>query len=373
MIRNITLTLCLTQDCTLRCRYCYAGRKQPRSMTWETAEAAMQLGLAEARRTGDALDLSFFGGEPLLEWELLRRCTEWMQAQDVSDLPGPVRFGVTTNCTLLTSDKIEWLEAHDFKVGLSVDGSPGMHNINRRFPDGSGSHDTVAHALELLQNHPKLRTTVICVVTPNNARLLAEGIEWLHDHYRGEIGLNFDYWSPWDDQTFAVLQEQYGLVMQFLLASYRSGHPLLLDNFEDKVRSHLCEGTDEPCKFCRIGEQEIAVSAFGSLFPCSRLVGQSEEEAIRFGDVQCGIDRSAQLRLIAARGNRTPACAVCQLRRRCLNSCGCTNMASSGQWDQVSPFLCNCEKMCIHSADSVAEILYAERNSAFMSRFYPNT
>ena len=110
----------------------------------------MQLGLAEARRTGDALDLSFFGGEPLLEWELLRRCTEWMQAQDVSDLPGPVRFGVTTNCTLLTSDKIEWMEAHDFKVGLSVDGSPGMHNINRRFPDGSGSHDTVAHALELL-------------------------------------------------------------------------------------------------------------------------------------------------------------------------------------------------------------------------------
>ncbi len=371
MIRNLTLTLCLTQDCTLRCRYCYAGRKRPQRMSWETAEAGMRLGLAEARRTGCALDLTFFGGEPLLEWDMLRRCTDWMLAQDTSDLPAHVRFGVTTNCTLLTPDKLPWLEEHDFKLGLSVDGSPAMHDINRCFPDGSGSHAAVEQALIRLREYPKLRSEVICVVTPNNVQHLAAGVAWLHAHYDGAIALNFDYWCDWSDADFATLRQQYDRVMQHILATYRDGKPLRLDNFEDKVRTHLYSNAVQPCVQCRIGEREIAVSTLGSLFPCSRLVGRADEEGVRFGDVMHGIDRSAQLKLIAVRGNRTAACALCSLRHRCSNSCGCSNLAASGHWDQVSPFLCNCEKMCIHAADAVAEQLYAERNPAFMNLFYP--
>ena len=103
---------------------------------------------------GDALDLSFLGGEPLLEWDLLRRCVEWMEEQDVSALPGPVHFSVTINGVLFSPDRLDWMAKRDFLVGLSVDGSPAMHNIDRRFPDDSGSHTAVARALELLCNRP---------------------------------------------------------------------------------------------------------------------------------------------------------------------------------------------------------------------------
>lgn len=337
-------------------------------MSREVAEAAMRLVLAEARRTGTAPDLVFFGGEPLMEWELVQHCTEWMRNQDTHDLIAPVRFSLTTNCTLLSADKIAWLAEHDFKVGLSVDGSAAMHNVNRCYPDGRGSHSDVARTLERLRGYPELRTKVICVVAPNNVQWLSDGMAWLYEHYDGTIGINFDYWHEWSDAQFDILRDQYEKTLQLVLATYRADKPLRLSNFEEKVRSYLRGSGDVPCLHCRIGEQELAVSVDGTLFPCSRSVGDAEK--LRFGDVWHGIDRRAQQRLIAARGNRTPECASCKLRFRCINSCGCSNYASTGHTNQVSPFQCSCEKLCIHAADSVAEILYSEGNKTFREMFY---
>lgn len=369
MIPTLTLTLCLTHNCNLRCRYCYAGRKRQHSMSFETARLGMELALAEAKRIEGATDLSFFGGEPLLEWDLLRRCYDYMQEHAPKD-PAPVRYGLTTNMTILTPDKLEWLTERNFKLGLSMDGSPAMHNINRRFASGRGSHESILPALEWINAHPKLRCEAICVVTPSNVHLLAEGVQWLHEHYRGRIGLNLDFWSEWTDEQFATLESQYEQVMQLALTTYREGKkPLLLANFEDKVLSHLHEN-ERSCDNCHAGEREFAISVDGNIFPCSRLVGEGDDPAITFGNVRDGIDRARQNWLIATRGNRTPACKLCTLRHRCMNSCSCTNHAASGHWDQVSPLLCQSEQLFIHSADAIAEILYAERNPAFMESFY---
>ena len=369
LIPTLTLTLCLTHNCNLRCRYCYAGRKWQHSMSFETARRGMDLAIAEAKRMEGAVDLSFFGGEPLLEWDLLRRCYDYMQ-QHAPVEPAPPRYGITTNMTLLTPDRLEWLAERHFKLGLSIDGSPAMHNTNRCFASGRGSHEAILPALEWVNAHPSLRNEVICVVTPNNVHLLAEGAAWLHEHYSGRFGLNLDYWSEWTDEQFAVFEAQYEQVMQLVLKSYREGNkPLQLSNFEDKVLSHLHEDHEE-CDHCHMGERELAVSVDGNIFPCSRLVGQGDDPDIVFGDVLRGIDRAKQNYLIATRGNRTPACKLCTLRRRCMNSCGCTNHAASGHWDQVSPFLCQSEQLLIRAADAAAEALYAERNPTFMQRFY---
>lgn len=122
MRRPLQLTLCLTHDCTLRCRYCYAGRKYAHAMSRETAERGMDIGLAEAVRTERGLDLSFFGGEPLLERDLLQHCCNYLK-QQAAEQGVRVRFGITTNGTLLTRKRLEWLAEQDFLVGLSVDGS----------------------------------------------------------------------------------------------------------------------------------------------------------------------------------------------------------------------------------------------------------
>ncbi len=372
MLSVITLTLCLTHDCNLRCRYCYAGRKYRHAMTRETAARAVDIALAEAQRTGSGLDVSFFGGEPLLEWELLQWCTAYVQEKAAAcELPLPPRFGITTNMTLLTEEMLLWLAERDFLIGLSLDGSPSMHNANRRFASGEGSHAATLPALAWLNAHPQVRTRNICVVTPTNAHLLAEGVTWLTEHYHGSIGLNFDYWSRWTDEQFDVLATQLRELLRRMADSYRAGKPMRVDNVREKIQSHLrsAEGK-EPCAHCRIGEREIAVTVDGNFFPCSRLVGEGDAPELNFGNVQEGINRAKQHAIIAARGNRTPECLTCGLRRRCVNSCGCTNRAASGYLDRVSPFLCCLERLLIEEADAMAEQLYAERCPAFMEEFY---
>ena len=370
MIQVITCTLCLTHDCTLRCKYCYAGRKYRHAMTRETAQKAIDICLAEAKRVGRGLDLSFFGGEPLLEWELLQWCFEYLESHKEGLIVQP-RYGITTNGTLLTPERLEWMAERDFLIGISIDGSPTMHNTNRYYADGQGSHEAVARAVALLDKHPTIRTKAICVVTPNNVQYLAEGVEWLAAHFHKEIGLNIDYWSSWTDEQFDTLCEQYNLVAARVLQSYREGPPIKLSNIEHKILSHIQSSESHTdCVKCTIGEREIGVSVDGNFFPCSRLVGVGDEPELNFGNVKDGINRARQEWIIANRGNTTPACKLCELRARCLNSCGCTNHAASGFINQVSPFLCCSEKLFIETSDSLAEILYAEQNPHFLERFY---
>lgn len=370
MIRVLTCTLCLTHDCTLRCNYCYAGRKYRHAMTRETAQKAIDICLAEAKRNGKGLDLSFFGGEPLLEWELLQWCYDYLEAHQ-EGLVVPPRYGLTTNGTLLTAERLAWLTERDFLIGISIDGSPAMHNTNRCYADGSGSHSTVAQALALLETHPTARSKAICVVSPNNVQYLAEGVAWLAAHFHKEIGLNIDYWSRWTDEQFDTLCTQYRIVAAQVLQSFRSGAPIRLSNIDHKILSHIHSSEEgAACTQCTIGEREIGVSADGNFFPCSRLVGIGDEPELNFGNVNDGINRARQEWIIANRGNTTPACKLCELRERCTNSCGCTNHAASGFINRVSPFLCCSEKLFIETADELAGTLYEERNPHFLQRFY---
>ncbi len=370
MIPTLPHTLCRTHDCNLRCRYCYAGRKYRHAMTRDIARRAMDIALAEARRTRSGADISFFGGEPLLEWDLLQWCVGYF-LDHAGGLVLPPRFGITTNMTLLSEPKLQWLADHDFLIGLSLDGSPAMHDVNRRFASGEGSHAATLPALAWLNAHPTVRTRNVCVVTPSNAHLLADGVSWLAEHYHGPIGLNFDYWSRWTDEQFDTLAAQYREMMRRVIASYRSGTPIHVESVRDKIIGHLrSEDEGRDCLRCRIGEREIAVTVDGNFFPCSRLVGEGDAPELNFGNVFEGINRAKQNAIIATRGNRQPECLVCSLRHRCLNSCGCTNRAASGYLDRVSPFLCSLERLCIEEADAMAEQLYAERCPAFMQEFY---
>ena len=145
-------TLCLTHACNLRCDYCYAGLKTNRRMTWEVAKQAVDFAfdhtLRHSRRSGDppASQLGYFGGEPLLEWELLKRSAGY--AMDRAVLDGiALKKTVTTNMTLLDDEKVAWFREHGFYLGLSLDGNAAMHDTLRRSASGRGSHEAAAPAL----------------------------------------------------------------------------------------------------------------------------------------------------------------------------------------------------------------------------------
>ena len=360
------LTLCLTENCTLRCAYCYAGSKRAVAMSRDTVLAALDFGLGNMAPDATQFVVGFFGGEPLMEWNLLRwahkQAQEKAAAKDVK-----AAFTLTTNLTLLDQEKADWLLAEDYHIGMSLDGHAVAHDAIRVYPNGNGSHADCVRAMRLLTGRGA-SGKIINVVHPRNVAMLAASVEWLASEYGFEIALNPDFTAQWNTAALAELSDQYARVGEFYVARFRSGRPVRVSTIDSKILSHTNSGFDD-CKKCRMGDREFAVSVHGELYPCSRLVG-SKAPALRMGDVWQGFDLATFSRLLARRGNDNPACAECPVARRCMNRCACVNHMDSGDIGRVGGFTCFHEKLAIETADRCAGILWYERNPAFVKRFF---
>ena len=368
------VTLCLTHACNLRCAYCYAGPKSGRHMSWDTVCRALDFTFARtleqaAMSNKQAVcQLGFFGGEPLLAWDMLVRATT--RAMIASEHHGVrIQYTVTTNMTLLDDNKAGWLRDNNFHVGLSLDGKREMHDTLRRTATGGPSHDICARALDFFRG-PDANGEVIVVVDPQNVGMLAESIAWLIERNMRRISINPNFTADWDAAALGLWHDAYMRIGDLYVASFRRDHPVNINVLDDKISTRV-NGGYRPCDRCGFGANETAVSAAGNFYPCERLVGDDTNGGLRIGNVRDGFDPAARQRLLAARGNETLECATCEARGRCMNWCGCVNYASTGFINRVPGIVCHHERMAIAAADRAGQILFADNNPAFLRTFYP--
>jgi len=173
------LDLCVTENCNFRCDYCVFGRLYKdwrdhtnRCMRWETARAAIDdLVEHSAARKNDPANprrIFFSGGEPLLNFELIKRCATYVRKQISNN---DITFGLTTNGSLLTGNVADFLASEDFVVAVSLDGPARIHNLWRRRKNGLDTWDKVmANITEFVERYPRYRTNgllkIFCTLTP---------------------------------------------------------------------------------------------------------------------------------------------------------------------------------------------------------------
>ena len=149
------LVLQVTQNCNLRCDYCvYSGKYDNRThsskiMSWDTAKKAMDYLIIHSDEL-DEIVIGFYGGEPLLNLELIKECVDYMSTHVEGK---KVSYSITTNGTLLTPDIAEYLSKNKFNILISLDGSKKEHDANRKFANGKGSFDTIMSNLRNIKNH----------------------------------------------------------------------------------------------------------------------------------------------------------------------------------------------------------------------------
>ena len=154
-----TLVLNVTNSCNLSCRYCYEygddrlGKKaESAAMTEETARQSVETLIAESGANGK-LQLTFFGGETLLNWKVLKPTMEYARRRAAEEGKF-IDFALTTNATLLTSEIIQFLADNHVGVMVSIDGPRELQDSMRVFSNGCGSYDLVAPKIkELLRVH----------------------------------------------------------------------------------------------------------------------------------------------------------------------------------------------------------------------------
>lgn len=363
---DVHLTLCLTHDCNLRCRYCYGGAKRDRSMPVEVARAAFDLALLRVSRR---LHLVFFGGEPLLRWDDLVAFTalgrESCSARGVS-----LSASVTTNGTMLTPERARWLLSEQFVVAVSCDGVAAAHDVNRLDARGNPTH---ARVLDGLRNalDAGLQPRVVLVLDPANLRFVGESIDELRQLGVRDFVISPNWsadWSPGDVR--ASLADAYHALAGRSLESYRSGDPLWISPLDAKISAHVKGGIQQGER-CDLGRRDLVVAASGNLYPCDRMVGDDAGSPFVIGHVSTGVDAARHASLLDGMRSMPAECLACSIARRCRNTCACANYAMTRLPGQPSDALCLHEQLAIRAADEVAEQLYAESNEAFLRRHYP--
>lgn len=361
----MNLTLCLTHDCNLACTYCYAGEKRHEVMSESVANKAMDFAL---KRTSDKFQLGFFGGEPLMEWELLQQCTE--RAEALTQQAGiMLTKTVTTNATLLTDERARWLAGHDFFLAVSIDGDRTMHEVTRPHRSGASSFDSTFRGLQAALNHSS-RLEAIVVIDPSNIAFLPDSVRFLAAEVKvPRISINPNFYTEWPESAMRQWHAAFNELGDFYTERFRTDQPFELNFINSKIITRLKDGYSA-CDRCSFGEKEIAVAPSGNLYPCERLVSDDRNSEVCIGNVFDGFDDKKYFELLQQRGNTNTECAACSIWERCMNWCGCINYATTGSIHQVAGIVCFHEKTAVEVADRVGSTLYAESNPAFLKQFY---
>jgi len=356
----MNLTLHLTKACNLACTYCYQEH-EPTTMSRETARAAVDMVFTYSHSTHG---FSLYGGEPLLALPVIEDLVAYA-AEKTIQTGKPVRYKMTTNGTLLDADFLRFAAERDISIALSHDGL--LQDSSRRFKNGRGTGETLEPVLtQLLAAQPN--AVALATVTPQTLDHMADSVIWLYERGFNRVNTAPDARpdAGWTEDSLALLQTQYRVIGDYLIA--RAGEGRLLDylNFTAKIRAHV---TGKGCITCELGLTQPSVDTDGALYPCNQFVGLPD---FRMGDVRQGIN-IAKLKDIATRKTSPAICETCALSARCRHACACLNFQQTGQLDRVSPVQCEMERLVIAEADRVGGALYALLGEEFLGRFGDET
>lgn len=201
------IVLELTEGCNLRCEYCVYNEHHPdfrgysnRNMSFETAKKSIDLVLGDYE--GEEFALSFYGGEPLVNFPLLKECIEYTRTAYPHK---KVTYSFTTNLTLLTQDMVDYFKTlEDVDILCSLDGPKEIHDKYRKDVNGDGSFECAIEKFKLLQrefyNPEKKRNLMInCVMMPPYTKeKLKEIYSFFYEKLDlpKEISCNYSYVDP---------------------------------------------------------------------------------------------------------------------------------------------------------------------------------
>lgn len=320
----LSLTLMVVQECNLACLYCYGGEGEYKNrgrMSVETALASVDH-LFDRAGNAPEVSITFFGGEPLLNWPVVEAVVGHARARE-AETGIRVGFSMTCNGTLLDAAKSDFLVANRVSVLISIDGDAAAHDGNRPQKGGRGSHAQIVSKTEPLRNARKLSARA--TVTPNNAAIDRQVDHLLKLGFRGvAFSPALDMMTP---EAFAELDAAYdrlidrfaGLVEagQFAQAArLRNIYALLERIHSGRRKTH----------FCGAGTNMMAVDKDGEFYPCHRFVG---DKRFVLGGLGRGEEKRAAFIAESAIDARDH-CGQCWARNLCGGGCHHENVASNG-------------------------------------------
>lgn len=337
------LCLDVAHDCNLMCAYCFASQGnfggKAHLMTVDAARAAVEF-LVTASKERRHLDVDFFGGEPLMAFDVVKDTVEY--ARRLGRRYGKeFRFTLTTNCTLLDDDKMRFLNDENVSLILSIDGRPEVHDSMRKFRDGRPSHALAVEKARRAVESRRGRDYYLRGTYTRKNLDFHEDVRYLYD--AGFRRLSLEPVVSETEEDWGIRQEDlpdmgrsYRSLVEFWAGCAAQGDPFEYYHFNLGLRGGMCR--ERRITGCGAGYEYVAVTPAGEVYPCHQLVGKKE---YLLGDVSTyPTNPSLQRRFFRARVPHKGECVRCWARYLCGGGCHARSIATGRTLLDPDPLSC---------------------------------
>jgi uncharacterized protein len=340
-IRSIALNV--AQVCNLRCSYCYAKDGSYGTdkglMSEETAYGVIDYFAGQLLK-GDLLNIKFFGGEPLVNFDLISKvvshCRQITKKRKIH-----FKYSVTTNGTLFDKRIVRFLGTNRFKVTVSIDGNRMFHDAHRKYPDGRGSFREVLKGVKILTRHsPKIELCARVTVC-NNSLDFAQTFKFLRSsgfhrvHFTPLSSSRGTDWKTMEQGIWKVsraIEKQSGSSLSNFKSVGNMGYIL------ERIKN-----SSEVCFPCGAGREYLGIDSKGDFYFCHRFTNNPR---FFMGNRSRGFKSRTQLKSSSA----NPTCSRCWARNFCGGCCYYENLVNTGGLVGPAPKFCSYSKDLINRA-----------------------
>ncbi|MEF9959046.1 MAG: thioether cross-link-forming SCIFF peptide maturase [Niameybacter sp.] len=352
----VVKALCLhvAHDCNLKCKYCFAGEGEYHGdrgmMTLEVGKAAIDF-LAKNSAHRKNIEVDFFGGEPLMNFEVVKGVVEY--ARSIEAQTGKnFRFTMTTNGVLLSDEIIDYLNEHMYNVVLSLDGRPEVNDHMRPTANGKGSYDVIMPKFKKLVEKRGGKQYYIRGTFTHHNTDFASDVLHMADQGFDEVSVepvvapaDMDYALQEGDMEM-ICSEYERLAKEMLRRHKEEGKCFNFFHF-------MVDLTGGPCVHkrlagCGSGSEYLAATPTGELYPCHQFVGMPE---FKMGDVWEGVVNHEQRKKFEkCNVYSKQECTECWAKFFCSGGCAANSYNFNGDINSTYEIGCNMQKKRLECA-----------------------
>ena len=361
---DIVKALCLniSHDCNMMCEYCFASKGDfglsKKLMSEETGMQAIQF-LMENSGERKNLEVDFFGGEPLMNFDTVKNIVTKTRELEKSYNKN-VRFTLTTNGTLLDDARIDFINEHISNVVLSLDGLPETNDNVRKYNNGGGIYsDIVPMYQKLIAGRGTKDYYVRGTFTRKNLNFtkdiihMADDLGFKHISVEPVVLPETDEYAIRNEDLPIVFREYETLAREIIKRGRRNSGQFNFFHFNIDLDAGPC--VYKRSKGCGAGSEYLAITPDGDIYPCHQFVGN---QAFNLGNVADGIAKKNLTREFFDNNIiKNEACSTCWVKYFCGGGCAANNQNFNNDIYAPYEIACEMEKKRVECAIAIQAVL----------------
>ena len=351
------LCLHIAHTCNLNCSYCFASQGKYHGdralMPFEVGKRALDF-LVEHSGSRHNLEVDFFGGEPLMNFDVVKRLVAYARSIE-KEKDKHFRFTLTTNGVLIDDDVIDFVNREMSNVVLSLDGRKEVHDRYRVDYAGNGSWEKIVPKFQKLVAAREGKNYYMRGTFTHANPDFLEDIKTMLDLGFSELSMEPVVAAAGDpaaltEEDKAVVMEQYEKLAELMLQRDKDGKPFTFYHYMIDLKGGPC--IYKRISGCGSGTEYMAVTPWGDLYPCHQFVG---EEKFKLGDIWNGVSNHAiQEEFASCNVYARQECRDCWARLYCSGGCAANAYHATGSVRGVYQQGCDLFRKRIECAVMVA-------------------